>query len=101
MVRQLRLQRGLTQERLAELAGDNPNHLSLVENGKVNVTIDGLTRIAGGLSVPVIELFGPVSLYGTGVPAVGARPRPGVHGSSRCRSCSAQAWLSDQGRLTT
>jgi transcriptional regulator with XRE-family HTH domain len=57
IVKQLRLLRGLTQERLAELAGDAPTHLGMVERGQVNVSIDILTRIAASLAVPVAELF--------------------------------------------
>ena len=67
-VRRLRLSRGLSQEQLAELAGNSPKHLGLVESGKVNVTIDILAAIATGLSVNVAELFGPA-------PAAAQAPR--------------------------
>jgi transcriptional regulator with XRE-family HTH domain len=58
-VKRLRLSRGLSQEQLAELAGNSPKHVGLVESGKVNVTIDILAAIATGLSVNIVELFGP------------------------------------------
>jgi transcriptional regulator with XRE-family HTH domain len=60
-VRHLRLQRGLSQERLAELVGNTAKHIGQVERGEVNVTIDILTSIAVHLSVGVAELFGPTS----------------------------------------
>lgn len=60
-VRQIRRLRGLTQERLAELAGNTHKHIGQVERGEVNVTIDILTRIADGLAVPILDLFGTQS----------------------------------------
>ena len=68
-VKQLRSQRGLSQEGLAELAGNTWKHIGQVERGEVNVTVDILTRIAAALSVPSGELFGP-----TPPPARGPRP---------------------------
>lgn len=58
-VRRVRLSVGISQERLAELAGNTAKHIGRVERGEVNVTIDILTAIAAGLSVSVAELFGP------------------------------------------
>ena len=58
-VRQLRLLRGLSQERLAEMVGNERKHIGLVERGRVNVTIDILTAIASSLSVDVSELCRP------------------------------------------
>jgi len=56
-VRQLRRQRGWTQEQLAERVGNNFRHLGQVERGEVNVTIDILSTIAASLSVDISELF--------------------------------------------
>src|SRR5262245_11454638 len=57
-VRQLRRMRGFSQEQLAERAGNTQRHIGQIERGQVNVTIDILTAVAGGLSVDVVELFG-------------------------------------------
>jgi transcriptional regulator with XRE-family HTH domain len=61
-VRQLRLLRDLSQERLAELVGNNYKHVGQIERGEANVTLDILTRVASALSVSVADLFGPASL---------------------------------------
>jgi transcriptional regulator with XRE-family HTH domain len=60
-VRQLRKQRGWTQEQLAERVGNNPRHVGQIERGEVNVGIDKLTRIASSLSVDLADLFPPNS----------------------------------------
>jgi transcriptional regulator with XRE-family HTH domain len=53
----LRRSRNWTQEQLAEKTGKDLKHLGQVERGKVNVTIDILTAIAGALGVNVADLF--------------------------------------------
>jgi transcriptional regulator with XRE-family HTH domain len=58
-VKQLRLLRRLTQEKLAELVGNQYKHIGQIERGEVNVGIDILTRIAAHLSVDVSELLQP------------------------------------------
>lgn len=50
-LRELRKAKGLSQERLAELAGINPKYYSDVERGKRNITIKNLERIASQLGV--------------------------------------------------
>lgn len=56
-VRQLRLLRGFSQERLAELVGNTNKHIGLIEQGRTNVGIDLLARLAAALSVTVADLF--------------------------------------------
>jgi transcriptional regulator with XRE-family HTH domain len=56
-VKELRLQRGWSQEQLAERAGNTEKHISQVERGKTNVGIDILASIASGLAVDVVDLF--------------------------------------------
>lgn len=58
-VRRLRLDRGWTQERLAELVGKTEKHLSLVELGKANVGLDTLSALAKRLSVDASAFFSP------------------------------------------
>jgi transcriptional regulator with XRE-family HTH domain len=52
----LRRSRGLTQERLAELADISGKHLGQVERGVANATLKTLLAIARALSVDVGEL---------------------------------------------
>ena len=56
-IKQLRKQRGLTQEELAEMIVEEQSLISRIESGrKANLTIDLLQRIAGALNVTVNEL---------------------------------------------
>jgi transcriptional regulator with XRE-family HTH domain len=58
-IRRLRLQRRVSQERLAELAGTSGKHVGEIERGQVNVTLDILADIARALSIDVAYLFAP------------------------------------------
>lgn len=57
LVRELRLARGWTQEKLAEKAGLHPTYVGSIERGKRNVSLDNIMKIASGLSVHPAELF--------------------------------------------
>lgn len=56
-VRELRQERGWTQERLAEASGIHTTYISGVERGLRNVSIDNVHRLAVALEVSVRELF--------------------------------------------
>ncbi|PYR71889.1 MAG: hypothetical protein DMF86_24965 [Acidobacteria bacterium] len=56
-LRRLRLERKMSQERLAELAGLNYKYLGRIELAKADPGADVLVRLARGLRVPVGELF--------------------------------------------
>lgn len=56
-VRQLRRQRGLSQEALAEAAGVNRSYLSEIEGGGVSPGILVVLRLARALDVPVSKLL--------------------------------------------
>ena len=57
-IRQLRLERGLTQGQLAVMIGDNSKqYIFSIEKGDKNVTLDVLSRIAAALSVKVKDLI--------------------------------------------
>lgn len=56
-VRQLRVSRGLSQEKLAVDAGVATPYLSRIEQAKVNPTVDVLDRLAGALGVEVDALL--------------------------------------------
>ena len=58
-IRRLRLQRRLSQEALAELAGTSGKYVGEIERAQVNVTVGILADIAGALSIDVIDLFTP------------------------------------------
>jgi transcriptional regulator with XRE-family HTH domain len=53
----LRLERRLSQERLAELSGLGYKYIGQVELAKMEPGADALVRLARGLAVPVGELF--------------------------------------------
>lgn len=56
-IARLRLTRGITQKRLALMTGMNKGYLCDVENGKANISINKLLRIAEALDVSLQELF--------------------------------------------
>lgn len=57
----IRLRRALnlTQEDLCGIAEIDRSYLSEVENGKMNITIKALKKIADALEVPLYDLFVP------------------------------------------
>jgi len=56
-IKEIRKNRKLTQEKLAEVVGIEPNNLCRIENGKNFPTPENLGKIARALSVEVYELF--------------------------------------------
>lgn len=56
-IQQLRKQRGLSQERLALEADIDRRYMSDVENGKRNISLDIMERIARQLGIEVSELI--------------------------------------------
>lgn len=56
-IRVLRQNRGLSQERLAEMAGVHRTYLSSLERGERNVSLDNIYAIARALGVAPAELF--------------------------------------------
>ncbi|HPB88401.1 MAG TPA: helix-turn-helix transcriptional regulator [Thermotogota bacterium] len=50
-LRELRLQKNLTQSELAELIGVDPAHISYMESGDRKPSIDTLTKLAKALKV--------------------------------------------------
>jgi transcriptional regulator with XRE-family HTH domain len=56
-LRDLRLHRGLTQEKLAARAGLHPNYIGSVERAERNISIDNIEKIARALAVPIPNLF--------------------------------------------
>lgn len=56
-IRELRLQLGLSQEALAELAGVHRTYMGSVERGERNVSLDNIYRFADALGVDAGELL--------------------------------------------
>lgn len=56
-VRYLRMQRELSQEELAFMAGLNMNSISTLERGLNNVKIKSLYKIAGALNVDINDIL--------------------------------------------
>jgi transcriptional regulator with XRE-family HTH domain len=52
-----RLQRHLSQDKLAELADSSGKHVGQIERGDVSATLDVLGRLADALSVDAADLF--------------------------------------------
>ena len=56
-VRRLRMERGLSQEGMAELADFHRTYVSQLERRVTNISIDGLERLAMALDVDITELL--------------------------------------------
>jgi len=56
-IRKLRHQRKLSQERFANLCGLDRTYIASIEQGKRNVSIVNLEKIAAGLEISLSELF--------------------------------------------
>lgn len=56
-VRDLRQEKGLTMEKLAELCDVDYRAIARVENGEVNTSISMAAKVAEGLGVEVSRLF--------------------------------------------
>jgi transcriptional regulator with XRE-family HTH domain len=63
-LRRLRLERKLTQQRLAELAGLNYKYLGRIELARADPGAEVLVRLARALTVPVGDLFETITPRG-------------------------------------
>lgn len=56
-VRAFRKQHGLTQEEMAFRCGMHASHITLLENGNRNPTLETLERLAEGMEIPLTDLL--------------------------------------------
>ena len=61
-LRELRLAKGLSQEKVANKAQLHSTYISQVECGKRNVTILALIRICGVLDVSLVKIFSELEI---------------------------------------
>lgn len=58
-LKRIRQERGLSQERLAEMADFHRTYVSQLERCVTNISIDGLERLANALGLDVLDLLTP------------------------------------------
>ena len=61
-VRRIRLDQGVSQEALADLAGVDRSYMGYVERGETNATLLNIVKIAGALNIRVADLMAAAKL---------------------------------------
>ncbi len=56
-IRNYRTQKGLSQEKLAELCGCHPTYIGQLERGEKNATLESIERVTAALGVSLSKLF--------------------------------------------
>ncbi len=56
-LRELRLERGLSQEKLAEIANVHRNYVGVLERGNQSASLDAICKLAFALGVKPAELL--------------------------------------------
>jgi transcriptional regulator with XRE-family HTH domain len=60
-IKNLREQKGISQERLGELADLHRTYIGQMERGEANVTLETLDKVTEALGVTVVQLFRLIS----------------------------------------
>lgn len=56
-IRNYRTEKGLSQEKLAEMSGCHPTYIGQVERGEKNATIESIEKIVSAMNVSLSKLF--------------------------------------------
>ena len=56
-IKELRTEKGISQEKFADLVGIDRTYLSSVEKGERNISLDNICKIAKGFEISVEKLF--------------------------------------------
>ena len=56
-IRNYRTKKGLSQEKLAELAGCHPTYIGQLERGEKHATLESVEKIASAMDISLSELF--------------------------------------------
>lgn len=75
ILREKRLERGMSQEALSELAEVDRTYVGLLERGKRSPGLDAAKKIAAGLNMPLAELIAEAEREFDRGPLAQARPR--------------------------
>ena len=62
-VRNYRIEKGLSQEKLAELSGCHPTYIGQVERGEKNATLESIEKIASAMNISLAQLFEKIDSY--------------------------------------
>jgi transcriptional regulator with XRE-family HTH domain len=63
VVREERIKRGISQEKLAQLAQLHRTYMSRIEAGQVRLGLDAAEKLANGLGVPLSEMVAKAEEY--------------------------------------
>ena len=64
-IRNYRTQKGLSQEKLAELAGCHPTYIGQLERGEKNATLESVEKLASAMDISLSELFDKLGKSGS------------------------------------
>ena len=64
-IRNYRTQKGISQEKLAELSGCHPTYIGQLERGEKNATLESVERISSALDIPQSTLFEKIEGIGS------------------------------------
>ncbi len=56
-IKKYRIHKGITQEKLAEMAGCHPTYIGQIERGEKNPTVESVYKITQALGISLSELF--------------------------------------------